>query len=270
MRRLSSCLLALFLSAGISYAAIDITTCGQTVPPGTLGVVQTDLVCPDTIQTVSLGSGATLDLNGHVLTATGLGNVIDVHSRGGHTVRGPGQLVNITISCGVGFDYARSVSIQDLDIVSTSYGGIDCLDQDAYQDNRLRVRNVNISGSSTFGITGQHVRVSDVSISGADLIALWATTLRGKRLSIVGNAAAAIARDGYARSVSLSESQIEDNGDGIAAVRVLLRDTTVTGNGVPNGFDISSFRPPRLLGTSTCDSSLNVYGQASWGICSND
>ena len=46
--------------------AIDITTTGQTVPRGQMGILQADLRCPSAVG-VFLDNRATLAMNGHVL-----------------------------------------------------------------------------------------------------------------------------------------------------------------------------------------------------------
>jgi hypothetical protein len=271
MRRSAEVLVFLVLLTGFARAAtIPITTCGQTIPIGAKGVVQNDLTCTD-VQVARLGTGSGLDLNGHTISATGLGTVISVSSAGRHTVRGPGRLVNVSISCGAGFDYARSVKVQNVDIVAEAQGGIHCLDQDGYRFNRLSARNVTIEGTSPFGITGNEVKLSGVSVAGTTLIAVVADRLRARELSIVGNDAIAITGDrGYADLVSLSNSDIRDNGYGIIAVRAKLRNTTATGNGVPDGWDLDTFEMPLLTGSSTCDRSLNPGASASWGVCADD
>lgn len=272
MRRPVKILLVATLFAGpASAATFDVTTCGQTIPDGDTGILQNDLVCAAGTQTVRVGSEAKLELNGHSITALGSGSVVDVHSVGGHTVRGPGQLINITVACGVGFDYTRKLLVEGVDIVSTSYAAIDCLDQDGHGDNRLTVRDVDITGDSTFGILGRRVKATNVTIEGSDLIALLARRLKGRDVTIIGNAGTAIVSDaGYARSVTLVGSDIRDNAGGIIAETIRLRSTTVTGNGAPEGYDLKSLRRPILRGTSTCERSLNVPAGGPWGVCTND
>src|SRR5262249_35594224 len=135
------------------------------------------------------------DLNGHTVSMGGNGGVIDVHSEGRHAVFGPGNLVNVGIACGVGFHYARSLQVRGVDFVSTPYGAIDCLDQDGFRKNPLSVRDVHITGSSVFGITGQDVKVRDISIAGSSLVALMAVNVKGQGVSIVGNGGSAIRSD---------------------------------------------------------------------------
>src|SRR5262245_39427964 len=55
--------------------ALDITTCGATVPPNEIGVLQADLVCTGGYA-VELQAGATLDLNAHTVTYGGGGAAV--------------------------------------------------------------------------------------------------------------------------------------------------------------------------------------------------
>src|SRR5262249_62239236 len=50
--------------------ASDITQCGQTVSTGDVGVMMVDLVCPS-MSAVRVSNGATLELNGHSISAPG-------------------------------------------------------------------------------------------------------------------------------------------------------------------------------------------------------
>jgi hypothetical protein len=274
MRLTAQMLVTLTLFSGAATAAaIDITTCGQLIPAGETGILQNDLTC-DTGAVLSMGSDSTFELNGHTITKTGNGTVLDVHSPGGHKIRGPGQLVNVSIACGVGFDYDRKLHVEGIDIVSTTYGAIDCLDQGGLGDNRLTVKDVNVTAASesAFGILGRRVKVSDVTIEGTNLIALLARRLKGKNVTIIGNAGRAVASDmGYVNNVTLINSEIRDNaGPGVVALSIRLRSTTVTGNGGVDNADLESTRAPILRGSSTCDRSLYPGNGMPWGVCTDD
>jgi hypothetical protein len=250
---------------------VPITACGQTVPDRARGILQNDLDCPGTDQTIHVGSSAKLELNGHTITAADLGSVVDVHSPGKHVIVGPGRLVNVTIACGVGFDYKRLLQVRSVDIVSTSFGAIDCLDQDAFRQNPMSVRDVHITGDSSFGITGQDVQVRDVSIAGTSVSAILAITVKGKGVSIVGNAGDGIRSDlSESENVVLKDADIRDNtGWGIVSHSIRLKDSTVTGNGSTDGYDLASDVKPVIPG-STCERSLHFGPATPWGICSND
>jgi len=67
-----SCSLAvgvILLLCGGRAQALDITSCGQTVPAGETGVLVGDLQCDPATRGVTLQYAATLDLNGHALVA---------------------------------------------------------------------------------------------------------------------------------------------------------------------------------------------------------
>jgi hypothetical protein len=268
-------ILALSLCFAFAHRAaamvVPITACGQTVPDHARGILQNDLDCPGTTQTVHVGSSARLELNGHTITAADNGSVIDVHSPGKHVVVGPGRLVNVTIACGVGFHYQRRLQVQSVDIVSTPFGAIDCLDQDAFRQNPMSVRDVQVTGTSAFGITGQDVQVRNVSVTGSSIAAILAINVKGQGVSIVGNAGAGIRSDvSQSENVVLKNADIRDNaGWGIVSHSIRLKDSTVTGNGSTDGYDLASIVKPVIPG-STCERSLHIGPATPWGICSND
>jgi hypothetical protein len=276
MRKTSLTLIALFSFASFGLAApIPVTTCGQTIPKGATGLLQNDLSCPAATTAVAVGIRATLDLDGHTITAAGTGGFIDVHLPGRHTIRGPGQLVNVQVSCGVGFSTRRDVTIRSVDITPTSFAGISCYDED--NENRVTLRDVTVNGPSNFGITGWRVRVKGVTITGSEDFAILAPYVSGRDLSIVGTNGRAIwFADGYPKDVRLTNADIRDNaGAGVTGLRVRLRDSTVTGNGfadvIPTGFDydVGSSFPPKLTDT-TCDRSRKSGQSATWGVCTLD
>lgn len=70
--------------------------------------------------------------------------------------------------------------------------------------------------------------------------------------------------------MTLVNSEIRDNGDGISASKIKLRNTAATGNGVPDGYDLESGVMPKPVGTSTCGRSLNVGTGLGQGVCADD
>jgi hypothetical protein len=100
-------LLAVVASA-VSAAALDITSCGVTVPSGEVGVLQSDLSCSTSTFGVRLLRHATIDLNGHSIQ--GGDSTTDVivgvaaddgadpigSGRGHFTILGPGTISGLT------------------------------------------------------------------------------------------------------------------------------------------------------------------------------
>ncbi len=68
MSRAMRALACIALAVSAAHAS-DITTCGQTVAADDTGVLQADLDCSSAPVGVWLLRGATLDLNGHTISA---------------------------------------------------------------------------------------------------------------------------------------------------------------------------------------------------------
>jgi hypothetical protein len=84
--------------------AVDVTACGQTIPPNAVGVLMADLDCATHAVGVRLRRGATLELNGHSIaggdstfaTVAGVGSESSTNpvgkGRGRFTIVGPGAI----------------------------------------------------------------------------------------------------------------------------------------------------------------------------------
>jgi hypothetical protein len=95
-------------ASSVPAAALDITSCGVTVPRRGIGVLQADLSCPTSPFVVRLLPRATLDLNGHLIqggdftTAVVVGVGADDGTdpigigRGSFTIVGPGGISGLT------------------------------------------------------------------------------------------------------------------------------------------------------------------------------
>ena len=271
-RLVSSVVIVLIVNGSALAAVVDVVTCDQEIPDRATGVVQRDLTCPAG-QALSLGSGATLDLAGRSVTGLGGGIVIDVDSPGRHTIKGPGQLVNVTVSCGAGFSYRRDLRLTSVSIVPTSFAGCQCEGGNP-EPNRITVRDVQITGPSSFGLIGQRVRATRLTIAGSTDMALLADDLRATDVSIVGTGGRAVwATGGLPQRVALRRADIRDNaGAGVSGVRVSVRRSTVTGNGLGEpGFewDIGTSEQPRVAST-TCDRSRRYGSASTWEVCALD
>lgn len=96
--RLASITLLPLLLAEPAAAAksVDVTTCGQVVPRGTIGVLTGDLDCSSTIdEAVHLSPGAKLRLSGFTLTASRIGVLCD--AVGVCRISGPGMIRRPTL-----------------------------------------------------------------------------------------------------------------------------------------------------------------------------
>jgi len=89
--------------------AVDVTTCGQTIPPNEVGVLVADLDCSQHPVGVRLQRGATLELNGHTIaggeltfaTVAGVASESPTNpvgrGRGRFTIVGPGTLTGTNL-----------------------------------------------------------------------------------------------------------------------------------------------------------------------------
>jgi hypothetical protein len=254
--------------------AIDVTAPGQTVPKGQVGVVQSDLAC-SSAGGVFLESGATLEMNGHVLdgcfvVGAGLSPVRIV-------VRGPGTIRNAGMVIREGSLRADDVVIED----SPSWGIIGSGDS---QDgpSTLRLRNVTVTGSGFDGIRATKVVARVVTSSGNGVapgfpgVGGWGIIgwggVTGRNLVVRDNQGEGVFSTG---KVKLQDSQVTGNlwggvvGVGISSRALTLVRSTVTGNGALGEADLVSQRLPRLR-DSTCGTSLDAQAQVPWGVCAND
>jgi hypothetical protein len=147
-------LLGLLLGRFSFALAVDVTTCGQTVPDREIGVLQTDLVCPNpgTIDdclsptapvAVNLAKRGSLDLNGHTITGGcyGVRTASDYHGR--HTITGPGTITGAVI----GVEFTGRLTISDVN-VDDNWGGILSVKTSTNRSSRLIATNVSASGST--------------------------------------------------------------------------------------------------------------------------
>jgi hypothetical protein len=250
-------------------AAMAVSTCGETVPAGTTGVLANDLVCAGPVA-VSVDAGATFDMNGHSITVT------DLLATGVRCLRtsctvlssvpAPGEIVGTGI-VQVGVAGAgglppiptvrrmvlRNLSLHDLQsgvaaggLVLASDVTVSSCSSEGFVVRRLVVDNVTVSGNfsagirSLVGITGSNLTVNDNEIG------IGTGRLRVRNLVATGN------------------------DEGIEASVATLRDSNVTGN---TTFDVGTrLRPPRLINTA-CDRSENLETVPlgdSWGVCALD
>src|ERR1051325_6028277 len=136
-------------------AAVDITACNQTVPPGEVGILTADLDCgPSDVEDsygVELENGATLDLAGH--TITGPRYAVSCEKR--CNVIGPGTLRNAFYGIW-GESSSTRATVSDVTLTSNLGGmavmrgrltNVIATDNGLAMDvPKLRARNVTITG----------------------------------------------------------------------------------------------------------------------------
>jgi hypothetical protein len=235
-------LIAFLIALGATAAsAVDIMTCGQFLDPGEVGILTQDLNCGSSTNGAFLSRGATLRLNGHVLTSAAPLGLAAVDCFDRCNVLGPGEIVGGAIAV------AGSGRI----LVA---GGVD-----------IHGAGVGVRGP----IPGSTIVAIDVTIHDNTSTALQAQSVRAVNVSVTDNAGLGI----RASRAQMTDSTITGNADiGIAVERARLRNSTATGNdGSGAGVDLSTSRRPRLH-ASTCGKS-QVAGQppgTTWGVCTND
>ena len=287
MRHLFALLCVLALAG--SAAAVDITTCGQSVADNDIGVLQVDLDCtaqtgvcvhrnfndeevacsveadcqppinnPCARTAVTLGAGAILQLNGHSITGAG----VLCSAAGICGVSGPGSI----LSAPVGVLARKRVIAAEVTIDGGVYGIVS-------RRGGAVLSNVALTNNTLDGIWSWQgaIRANGVVATGNGEIGLYAKLkpVVARNTTVSNNGGSGI--DGYpSRGANLT---IQNNGGfGIVSEKGLaVRDSTITGNGVAyGGLDIASVRRPRVRNT-LCDHSQNRgEGGGSWGVCALD
>jgi hypothetical protein len=255
--------IAVFL-LGTHALAVDVTTPGQTVAPGQVGVLPADLVCAPP-GAIYLDNNARLELNGHVLdgctvTATGLES--DTRKI---TVRGPGEIRNAGVRINNG-----ALRISDVDIVDAPGDGIRGGDE-----SKVRADNVSITGSRDSGIWADKVDARDVTSSDNGVGGGLGIGIRGHggvsaRNVVVSGNLEGISSSAGKTTVRYSEVTGND-ASGVVGFKLSIVGSTVTGNNTlayEFAADVVSTYAPKVR-TTTCGTSMNASGQP-WGVCAGD
>ena len=242
-------LVALTFLLPCSVLALDLATCGQTVPAGEVGVLQGDLTA--CVDGVVLADRAVLEMAGHAISASHLG-VQCIGSR--CAVHGPGDISGAVVGIW-GFYPTGKIEVTDVDIHDTPLAGI----QNA---RRGTLTNVTVRRAG-FG-------APDPEYSAG----IYVDRLKGTNVTTADNAGYGVLGGSVVKLTGLTST---GNGNaGIAAQnRSLVRDSTITGNdGYGTGVDFVAYRRPRVIDT-VCGLSASPGPTAEqpgppWGVCSGD
>ena len=255
--------LGFFLLLPAIAAATDVTTCGQEVAPGDIGVLVADLDCSaatDVLAAVLIRDRATLELNGHTVTApAGADGVVTDQSHHG-AIKGPGTIRGGLTNVMSGYG---TLSLSDVTLEGASEGAVQS------QPGSLVVTNVSVT-SLGFGVSARKIVASHLTVATVQHDCILGNILRGSDITVSG-CATGVSLSGSARVTRLDA---RDNVTvGITARAVRLEDSVVTGNrflGAP--LDILTRRRPLLVNTSCDVSKQLVDGQigATWGVCASD
>jgi hypothetical protein len=244
-------MLALLLAFVGRAAAIDITACGTVVPEREVGVLQADLDCGTLPVGVSLQRRARLQLNGHVLSGATRAVSLDFE-KGRASVEGPGEIA------GAGNGIFKSTKDLGSRVV-------------------VKVSNVYVHDCTTFGVFADRVKLEGVRAERNRHGISANFKIRGSDVVASENTGFGVwAASGVVRLRNLTAQDNEWFGV-IASQRgrVVLRDSTATGNAAAYGeVDIASARRP-ALSRVTCGRSNNAFtvfdpAPVTWGLCAND
>ena len=278
LRRFGAVFVILLLP--VPALALDITSCGQTVPPGEQGVLVTDLVCPRLPEgnppAVAVGDRGTLNLNGHSITAPSNTAVVSVAPDRGFVrmaVVGPGEIKG----SGLAIESGGPITLTNLSIHDNENGVLNELDN---RHGVVRATNVSIVNTvedpvghgGGVGLQTNTVIADGLTVTGATFDGLFVRRIRGKNViasdsghghPICGGLGFGIVSD----SVHLTNLTAQNNGSAgvIANKRLVLRDSTVTGNTGEFTCDIDVFAERRpFLRNTICGKSNG------WNVCQHD
>jgi len=262
MRALVIIFASLFVLARPAHA-LDITSCGETVPANTIAKLVNDLDCTGEPLGVGLEKDASLDLNGFTM---GGGTNIGVSCRSRRcTIVGPGVIdgdwVAVNLESKVRLDI-RHVTMFNADVA--------ILGRAVQSDpNRIDIDDVTIDGTYNWAISGNRIRAQRLTITGsgfASIGVVLATRLVGAGIDVSNNYDIGIS----ARKIRVANLTANNNeGVGIDASRCVLVDSEVTGNAAAgSGVDIDCGTQPKLTNTTCGLSSGNESGD--WDVCTND
>jgi hypothetical protein len=238
---------AVFVLSAATAHAVDITTCGQIVPPGATGVLVADLTCPtptlgcfecrpNGYGCFQTGVACTTDADcgsGDVKCATQAAIAIELKGTldmNGHALVAPGQLAVVCRSKGP----CTVTSTTGRGDISGSDGGI------GMGTGKLDVSNVDIHDNLGSGIytplAAVRLRLSSVTANANGGIGIRSSGLKATDVTANGNGQAGIEANG---KVQGSNVVTNDNAwAGLIAQRgAKLTAFTATGNGSvgPNG-----------------------------------
>lgn len=247
--------------------ALEIASCGQTVPAGEVGVLQTDLECLSATDGVVLETHATLRMNGHAIRNVSPfpGGPSGIHCKDSCLVTGPGEIVG---PFGHGIRGPKGTLIVEQLTIRDIYGdGIEVSTRKGLQ-GKVVATGVTAQNNRGAGVSAYRIRADQVSVTGNRGSGLSAHLINGDAVTADHNGGSGISA---LRRVKLSRLKAQENATaGVSAVSCTLRDSTVTQNlWFGEAVDIVSQFRPRLTNTR-CDRSRKLGSLSSWGVCTKD
>ncbi len=297
MRRLTSSLMMIagLLMIGSAARAVDITECGQLVPPGETGVLQADLDCEASpgpsrcssdlemicssasdcplgacltapgvnLGDLPLGSRAQLELNGHSIRGARRGIVCYVRRC---TILGPGEV------SGTG-DAIRAfrghLTVENVVLSESAYG---------IRSDRAKVQltDVLLRDNTSFGASVRNLRATNLSAIG-NRFGIDARRIEGTNITVENNEVG-IGGAHLLRKATIDGLEATNNSiAGIQGLKVRLQNSLLENNGV----DLRTRGRPRLVNTTCSNSEVCERARRrshndctptgeSWQVCTND
>jgi len=230
-------------------AALDITACGQTVPVRGKARLVTDLICPPGAPAIVLGNKARLRLDGHTVSGGSRG----IECAESCKIHGPGSLTGAQV--GIFAQSAGRVKVKDVDVSGNSDFGIQVLTGDAGLA-KLTALDVVASGNGSTGIVVNPY-------------------LRGRNITANDNGG-----EGVRTCLAVIKNLQANNnaGQGLVGCGAKLTASTLTGNDAAGaGIDVLTTGVPTLKGTSCGKSAALLHFENdgpvvgdTHGVCTND
>jgi hypothetical protein len=226
--------LATLVMASPVAATVFVTDCRQSVPAGETAILAADLACgsspvwPFSALGVRLGTGATLELDGHSITGNDTGVGVDCESSGAVGRRtpcrvvGPGEVSHFELGIGV----VGTVSVEDVTVRFNRFGIA------VQKCCRLEVAHVvadanTIAGISAHRLTGVGVQANGNGHVGIE--ALFRFRLSGVTATGNGAGGGVSGRGRLANSIVVGNSGFDGTYDLLAYPRIRTRDSTCGG-----------------------------------------
>ena len=255
--------------------AMDIATCGVSVPSGEIGTLTADLACaPGDLHAVALEDRATLALNGHTISNPGgFGSGAAVRCFGHCAIDGPGTISGaparefdgIRADASIITHRSLRLDVHDVTVDATTIG----IEGNVGRGAALRATNLTVTNSLLYGVYVPKVTAVELTATG-NRIGVYAASLRATTLEASNNSSYGVYAVRRLRAEGLTAT---NNGEeGVRADRTLrLVDSTVVGNDAAGeGIDIEDGRAPRLENT-TCGRSAMLEAPADdWNVCAGD
>ena len=280
-------LTAIVVSSLLSFAdlaaAIDISTCGQQVPDGEIGILTTDLVCDSATTAVRLGIGSTLELDGRsIVVPDGWGVWCGPAARctivGGNS---PGEIGRIS-GGETGVYLQRNARLVMSDVaIEDCVTGIGAEAWHAPRGAKAMLSNVVVTGSVGTALRVGLLNLKNVTLEGNPghgIVAGASSRLKANGLVVRGNAFSEDCEAFGCSGIDVGTVRGRDfvvsdnNGIGIYALFAKLADSTVINNiRAGSGKDLVTSEIPRLRNV-VCNASRGWGSQSltPWGVCALD